>query len=113
MTEAQVLEALKSVRDPIVDRDIVSAKYVKDVKIDGGRVSFAVEQAIYGASTRQQVGDAAGAVVAKLPGVSSVDVTMTARVRPAVLSDMSKQPVQGVRNIIAVGAGKGGVGKTT
>jgi ATP-binding protein involved in chromosome partitioning len=38
---------------------------------------------------------------------------MTAKVRPAVLSDLSKQPVQGVKNTIAVGAGKGGVGKTT
>jgi len=113
MTEAQVLEALKSVRDPLVDRDIVSAKYIKDLKVDGGRVSFTVEQAVYGASTRKQVGDDAGAVVGRLPGVSKVDVTVTARVRPAVISDMSKQPVAGVRNVIAVGAGKGGVGKTT
>jgi ATP-binding protein involved in chromosome partitioning len=113
MTEKDVLDALKGVRDAIVDRDIVSAKYIKDLRIDGGRVSFTVEQAIYGASTRTQVGDAAGAAVARVPGVTAVDVTMTAKVRPAVISDMSKQPVAGVRNIIAVGAGKGGVGKTT
>ncbi|HEU4927398.1 MAG TPA: Mrp/NBP35 family ATP-binding protein, partial [Vicinamibacterales bacterium] len=48
-----------------------------------------------------------------LPGVNTVDVTMTARVRPAAIPDISKQPVAGVKNIIAVGAGKGGVGKTT
>ena len=42
MTEAQVLEALKSVRDPLVERDIVSAKYIKDLKVDGGRGSFTV-----------------------------------------------------------------------
>jgi ATP-binding protein involved in chromosome partitioning len=51
--------------------------------------------------------------VKRIPGVSAVEVTMTARVRPAVVSDLSKQPVTGVRNTIAVGAGKGGVGKTT
>ena len=113
MTEAEVLEALRGVSDPSVNRDIVSAKFVKDVKIDGGRVSFSVEQAYYGAASRQQVGEQAGAAVKRLPGVSSVEVTMTAKVRPAVISDLSKQPVPGVKNTIAVGAGKGGVGKTT
>ena len=113
ISESAVLEALKTVRDATVDRDIVSAKFVRDVKIDRAHVSFTVEQAIHGASTRQQVGEQAGAVVRRLPGVSTVEVTMTARVRPAVIPDLSKQPIPGVRNIIAVGAGKGGVGKTT
>ena len=113
VSEAQVVEALRGVRDPSVDRDIVTAKFLKDVTIDGGRVSFTVERAIHGPAHRKTVGEQAGAAVKALPGVSSVDVTMTAKVRPAVLSDLSKQPVPGVRNIIAVGAGKGGVGKTT
>jgi ATP-binding protein involved in chromosome partitioning len=113
VTEAAVLDALRTVRDRLVDRDVVAAKFVKDVKVDGGRVSFTVEQAIFGASTRPQVGEDAGAAVARVPGVTKVDVTMTARVRPAVINDLSKQPVAGVKNVIAVGAGKGGVGKTT
>lgn len=108
-----MLDALRSVTDHSVGRDIVSAKFVKDLKTDGGRVSFTIEQAYHGASTRQQVGEEAGAAVKRLPDVVSVDVTMTARVRPAVISDLSKQAVAGVRNTIAVGAGKGGVGKTT
>jgi ATP-binding protein involved in chromosome partitioning len=57
--------------------------------------------------------DQARAAVQQLPGVSQVDVTMTARVRSAVTPDTGKQPLPGVKNIIAVGAGKGGVGKTT
>src|SRR5215467_2710797 len=113
VAEAQVLDALRSVTDPSVGRDVVSAKFVKDIRIDGARVSFTVEQALHGAASRQQVGESAGAAVKKIPGVSAVEVTMTAKVRPAVLSDLSKQPVQGVKNTIAVGAGKGGVGKTT
>jgi ATP-binding protein involved in chromosome partitioning len=112
-SEAQVLDALRGLIDPSVARDVVSAKFVRDLKIDGGRVSFTIEQAYHGASSRQQVGEQAGAVVKGLPGVASVEVTMTAKVRPAVISDLSKQPVAGVRNTIAVGAGKGGVGKTT
>ena len=43
ITEATVLDALRGVRDPIVDRDVVAAKYVKDLKIDGGRVSVTLE----------------------------------------------------------------------
>jgi ATP-binding protein involved in chromosome partitioning len=112
-TDAAVLDALRTVRDSLVDRDIVAAKFVKDVTIDGGRVSFTIEQAVFGASTRKQVGEDAGAAVARVPGVSTVDVTMTARVRPAVINELSKQPVAGVKNVVAVGAGKGGVGKTT
>ena len=108
-----MLDALKTVRDATVDRDIVTAKFIKDLKIDRGHVSFTVEQAIHGAASRQQVGEQAGAAVRRVPGVATVEVTMTARVRPAVISDVSRQPVPGVRNIIAVGAGKGGVGKTT
>jgi ATP-binding protein involved in chromosome partitioning len=113
VSEAQVVDALRGVTDPSVNRDIVSTKFVRDVRIDGGRVSFTVEQALHGASSRQLVGESAGAAVKKIPGVASVEVTMTAKVRPAVLSDLSKQPVPGVKNTIAVGAGKGGVGKTT
>jgi len=113
VSEAQIIDALRGVTDRSVNRDIVSAKFVRDVKIDGGRVSFTVEQALHGAAARQEVGESAGAAVKKIPGVASVEVTMTAKVRPAVLSDLSKQPVPGVKNTIAVGAGKGGVGKTT
>jgi ATP-binding protein involved in chromosome partitioning len=57
--------------------------------------------------------DQARALVAALPGVADVAIEMTAQVRAAVGPDFTKQPVPGVRNIIAVGAGKGGVGKTT
>ena len=55
INEQAVLDALRAVVDPSVQRDIVSAKFVKDLKIDGGRVSFTVEQAYHGAASRQQV----------------------------------------------------------
>jgi ATP-binding protein involved in chromosome partitioning len=111
--ESAVLDALRTVRDPSVDRDVVAGKFVKDVKIDGGRVSFAIEQAVHGSPEKDRIREQAQSAVSRIPGVTGVDVTMTAKVRPAVISDLSKQPVPGVRNVIAVGAGKGGVGKTT
>src|SRR6187399_3789889 len=113
LSEKTVLEALRTVQDPDFGKDIVTLKQVKDLRIDGGRVSFIVEQPLFGSEWRQQVGEGAGAAAKRVAGVTAVDVTMTAKVRPAAVGDISKQPVPGVKNVIAVGAGKGGVGKTT
>jgi ATP-binding protein involved in chromosome partitioning len=113
IAETSVLEALRAVRDPSVERDLVAAKFVRDLRIDGGRVSFTVEQAIHGSSGREALREQARAAVARVPGVTSVDVNMTAQVRAVPNPDFNKQPVAGVKNIVAVGAGKGGVGKTT
>src|SRR5262245_4693614 len=112
-TEADVLGALKAIQDPDLRRDIVSLKFVKNVAIEGDRVAFTIELTTPACPVKDQMRDQARAAVAKLPGVTSVDVTMTAQVRQAVTPDLNKAPVEGVRNIIAVGAGKGGVGKTT
>src|SRR5712672_3331850 len=57
--------------------------------------------------------DQARAAVMQIPGVSTVDVHMSAMVREAVGGEGGRKPIPGVKNIIAVGAGKGGVGKTT
>jgi ATP-binding protein involved in chromosome partitioning len=111
--QAAVLEALKIVRDPDLGRDIVSLGFIKDLVIDGGRVAFTVELTTPACPVKDQMRDQARAAVMQLPGVSRVDVNMSARVREAVGGDGPRQPLPGVKNIIAVGAGKGGVGKTT
>jgi ATP-binding protein involved in chromosome partitioning len=113
VSEAAVLDALTAVRDPDLNRDIVSLKFVKNVRIDGGRVSFTIELTTPACPVKDQMRDQARAVVMQLPGVTSVDIEMTAQVRSTVSAEMGKAPVDGVKNIIAVGAGKGGVGKTT
>jgi ATP-binding protein involved in chromosome partitioning len=113
VNEASVLEALKAVRDPDLNRDIVSLKFIKNLHIDGGRVAFAIELTTPACPVKDQLREQARAVVAAIPGVTAVDIDMTAQVRAAISPDMTKAPVPGVKNIIAVGAGKGGVGKTT
>jgi ATP-binding protein involved in chromosome partitioning len=113
VSEAAVLDALRAVRDPDLHRDIVTLKFVKNLRIDGGRVAFTVELTTPACPVKDQMRDQARAVVAALPGVTGVDVEMTAQVRTTNAAEMGKMPVEGVKNIIAVGAGKGGVGKTT
>jgi ATP-binding protein involved in chromosome partitioning len=111
--QAAVLEALTVVRDPDLNRDIVSLGFIKDLAIQGGRVAFTIELTTPACPVKEQMRDQARAAVERVPGVSRVDVQMSARVREAVGADGPRQPVPGVKNVIAVGAGKGGVGKTT
>ena len=108
-----VLDALKVVTDPDLHRDIVSLGFVKDLKISGGQVSFTIELTTPACPVKDQMRDQARAAVMQVPGVSKVDVQMSARVREAVGADGARQSLPGVKNVIAVGAGKGGVGKTT
>ncbi len=108
-----VLEALKVVTDPDLPRDIVSLGFIKDLRIEGGRVAFTIELTTPACPVKEQMRDQARAAVMQVPGVSAVDVQMSARVREAVGGDSTRSPIPGVKNIIAVGAGKGGVGKTT
>ncbi len=111
--QAQVLEALKAVKDPDLHKDIVRLGFVKQVEISGGRVAFTIELTTPACPVKEQMKEQARAAVAALPGVTDVDITMTAQVRAAVSPDLSKASVPGVKNVIAVGAGKGGVGKST
>src|SRR5215203_1796673 len=110
---ASVLEALKVVRDPDLNRDIVALGFIKALRIDGGRVSFTIELTTPACPVKDMLRDQAQAAVSAVPGVTSVQVEMTASVRAVAAPESGRAPVEGVKNIIAVGAGKGGVGKTT
>ncbi len=111
--QTSVLAALKVVRDPDLNRDIVSLGFIKDLQIEGGRVAFTIELTTPACPVKDQMRDQARAAVLQVPGVAAVDVRMSARVREAVAAEGARQLPPGVKNIIAVGAGKGGVGKTT
>src|SRR4051794_38453966 len=110
---AAVLDALTVVRDPDLNRDIVSLGFIKELSIAEGNVSFTIELTTPACPVKDQMRDQARAAVLQVPGVEEVDVRMSARVREAVGGDSTRSPIAGVKNVIAVGAGKGGVGKTT
>jgi ATP-binding protein involved in chromosome partitioning len=107
-----VLNALRVVVDPDIRKDIVSLGFVKDLTVAAGRASFTIELTTPACPVKDQMRDQAVAAVRAL-GITDVQVQLTAKVRSAAAPESNKPPVAGVRNIVAVGAGKGGVGKTT
>ena len=113
MTPDLILASLRAVTDPDLQKDIVSLGFVKNLVITGGRVAFTIELASPAPSRRELITEQARAAVAALPGVTDVDITTTFNVRSVSAPEHGKPPLPGVKNVIAVGAGKGGVGKTT
>jgi ATP-binding protein involved in chromosome partitioning len=113
LNDALVLDALRSIKDPDLNKDIVTLGFVKKVQIESGRVSLIIELTTPACPVKDLMREQARTAVAALPGVSQVDIEMTAAVRAVIRPDNNRAPVEGVKNIIAVGAGKGGVGKTT
>jgi ATP-binding protein involved in chromosome partitioning len=106
-----VLDALRSVTDPDLGRDIVSLGFVKDLSIDNGRVSFKVELTTPACPVKDVLKIQCEEAVRALAGVNSVDVEMTAVVR--AYQSPKEDLLPGVKHCIAIASGKGGVGKST
>jgi ATP-binding protein involved in chromosome partitioning len=137
VTEAQILDALRTVRDPDRDQDIVSLGIVSGLVIKDGNIGFAIEVDPKRGPHLDPLRKAAEDAVDKVPGVLSVTAVLTAhnpasagaarptaepapapasaRQRPEVQSDTggARELAPGVKAIVAVASGKGGVGKST
>ena len=111
VTSEQVLSALRAVQDPDLHKDIVTLGFVKDVLVKGSEVDFTIELTTPACPVRDEMKAEAERLVAALPGVSAARAKMTADVRAR--GGFGRQAIAGIRNIVAVGAGKGGVGKST
>ena len=111
LSQEHVLSVLRTIEDPDLHKDIVTLGFVKEVKIAGGEVDFTIELTTPACPVKDQMKLEAEQKVGALPGVTAARAKMTADVRAR--GGFGRQAVTGVRNIIAVGAGKGGVGKST
>ena len=107
----QILNELRKVVDPDLNKDIVSLGFVRNLAIDGGAVAFDINLTTPACPVKDVMRDQATSLVQALAGVSDVKVNMTAEVRASPTT--GKGALSKVRNIVAVGSGKGGVGKST
>jgi ATP-binding protein involved in chromosome partitioning len=111
-SEKSILDALRTVNDPDLHKDIVSLNFIKNLKIDSGKVSFAIELTTPACPVKDKMEQWAREAVLKVSGVCEVNIEMTSAVSKGAAT-AGKQTIDGVKNIIAVGSGKGGVGKST
>ncbi|CAJ95751.1 iron-sulfur cluster carrier protein ApbC [Cupriavidus necator] len=108
----QVTEALRTVIDPNTGKDLVSTRSARNIRVDGGDVSLEVELGYPAKSQFDPIRELVVAAVRQVPGVSNVSVAVTMKiVAHAVQRGVKLLP--GVKNVIAVASGKGGVGKST
>lgn len=115
LTREAVLDQLRKVNDPELHRDLVSLDMVRQVAIEGGQVQVHIELTTPACPLKDQIeADVRGAIEALGDAVKGVEVTFTAKVRSGGGAKQGENnPLPDVKNIIAVGAGKGGVGKST
>ena len=111
VTKDQVLDALRGVKDPDLGRDIVSLDFVKDVKTCDGLVTATIELTTPACPAREQMKGQAEALIRAIPGVTQVNLQMTAQTIGRQMYD--QDILKGVKNLVAIASGKGGVGKST
>src|SRR4051794_11016772 len=112
LTEGDVLTALKGVKDPDIQRDLVDLGMIKDIRIGEGTVALMVNLTTPACPLKVEIErDVRQTLASRLGSEWTLQVTMGAEVRSKGIAE--KGDIPGVKNVIAIGSGKGGVGKST
>ena len=112
ISQARVLDALSSVMDPELGKDLVTLNMISEVIIEGTNVSFRLTLTTSACPLKEELENAARTAVEEIPGVGTVIVKTDAKI-PQSKGLPDKKPIPLVKNTIAVASGKGGVGKST
>lgn len=110
--EKSVMDALSTIEDPDLGKDIVSLNFIKDLKVEDGVASFTIELTTPACPVKKEMEAWAREAVSNVEGIRDVRIQMSAAVTKGTAAE-GKQAIEGVKNIVAVGSGKGGVGKTS
>ncbi|MEM9904066.1 MAG: Mrp/NBP35 family ATP-binding protein [Cyanobacteria bacterium P01_D01_bin.44] len=109
---AAILDVLRPVEDPELRKSLVELNMIRNVTVEAGNVSFTLVLTTPACPLREFIVEDCEKAVRTLPGVESVEVEVTAET-PQQKSLPDRQGIGGVKNIVAVSSGKGGVGKST
>lgn len=110
ITTEIVRGALSKVDDPELKKDLVSLGMIKGIQIDGGKVTVEVQLTTPACPLKDKISNDCKAAVGAIPGVDEVEIKLTARTTAGL---PTKEAIPGVKNLIAVASGKGGVGKSS
>ena len=112
VTRPEVEMAIKGYVDPYLEKDLLAAKSIKDIRVDGDRVAVDVELGFPAAGYHDELTDQLRSRIEALDGVNAANVKVSVKI---IAHEVQKglQPLPRVKNILAVASGKGGVGKST
>jgi ATP-binding protein involved in chromosome partitioning len=108
-----VLTALRTVQDPDLGRDLVALGMIEELVVEDGEVAFTLVLTTAACPLRGQIESDVRRAVMTVPGVRDLKLTTTSRMRQPKDPTADRRALPGVAHVIAVGAGKGGVGKST
>ena len=112
VTQEQIVEALRTVQEPELGKDLIALNMVRDIHIEGTNVRLTITLTTPACPLQTEIKARCEEAVGRLPGVEQVEIGFAASVTRGA-SSLRENVVPGVKNVLAVGSVKGGVGKTT